>query len=190
MKVLFEDGWLEHGCPGCGHRHTVPVDGSGGHTWKWNGSTDNATLTPSVRHYYTKDGQEITTCHYFITDGNIQFCGDSRHALAGKTVPLPDMEKKVDDNKEEKAVETKVKKKAKSEGSVNWDKPIQFENGEPCEYVGMAEEEHFADTPRIIRRTGHGLEEHHRLWYMPEDGSHPMPGYNVMNAPAKKDDAE
>jgi len=28
-------------------------------------------------------------CHYFIKAGQIEFQGDSTHALAGKTVPLP-----------------------------------------------------------------------------------------------------
>jgi len=34
--------------------------------------------------------QRGTTCHYFITDGKIEFCGDSPHKLAGQIVDLPD----------------------------------------------------------------------------------------------------
>jgi hypothetical protein len=30
-----------------------------------------------------------TRCHSFVTDGNIAYCPDCTHALAGKTVPLP-----------------------------------------------------------------------------------------------------
>jgi len=27
-------------------------------------------------------------CHYFIVDGNIQYCSDSKHQYAGQTRPL------------------------------------------------------------------------------------------------------
>jgi hypothetical protein len=30
-------------------------------------------------------------CHYFLQDGALQYCGDSTHGLAGKTVPLPEL---------------------------------------------------------------------------------------------------
>jgi hypothetical protein len=29
-------------------------------------------------------------CHYFLHAGVLKFCGDSKHALAGKEVALPD----------------------------------------------------------------------------------------------------
>lgn len=32
------------------------------------------------------------TCHSFVTDGRIQFLSDCSHALAGQTVPLPDID--------------------------------------------------------------------------------------------------
>jgi hypothetical protein len=30
-------------------------------------------------------------CHFFVTDGEIEFCGDSTHALSGKKVQLPEI---------------------------------------------------------------------------------------------------
>lgn len=75
-------------CPGCKHTHSVPAE-----RWNFNGDVIRPTLSPSVRHYYTRPtGEEITTCHYFVRDGRIEFCNDSRHSLAGQTVDLPDID--------------------------------------------------------------------------------------------------
>lgn len=94
------DARLMHWCPGCEEVHGYRVEGEGGPKWVFNGSFDKPTFTPSMLISVTErtddDDQPLpapivrTLCHYFITDGNIQFCNDSPHALAGKTVPLPD----------------------------------------------------------------------------------------------------
>lgn len=81
---------LMHWCPGCDEPHGVTIQG-GPPQWTFNGNYDKPTFTPSVLCFTTnKQGQRETLCHYFITNGQIQFCGDSPHALAGKTVDLPD----------------------------------------------------------------------------------------------------
>jgi hypothetical protein len=36
------------------------------------------------------DAKTPHVCHYFLRDGQIEFCGDSIHALAGQRVQLPD----------------------------------------------------------------------------------------------------
>jgi hypothetical protein len=61
--------------------------------WAFNGNMEAPTFTPSVRHFIpAREGKpEYTFCHYFITDGNICYCGDCDHELSGKTVPLPDL---------------------------------------------------------------------------------------------------
>jgi hypothetical protein len=69
--------------------------------WQYNGSIEKPTTKPSVRIFVTDDEDETgrplpapierTLCHYFLTDGNLVFCGDSKHILAGQTVPLPDI---------------------------------------------------------------------------------------------------
>ena len=73
-------------CPACEEMHAV---NSG---WKFNGDLANPTFSPSVHVSWTNGatGQKIV-CHFFLTDGVFHFCEDSTHALAGKTVPLPDL---------------------------------------------------------------------------------------------------
>ncbi len=87
-------------CPGCAelngcseHEFYHSIDAR---RWNWNNSLEKPTLSPSVRHYELHGDQtEKTTCHYFIKDGNIHYCEDSPHGLAGKTVPLPNIESDV-----------------------------------------------------------------------------------------------
>jgi Family of unknown function (DUF6527) len=82
---------LFHWCPGCREIHGVEVDERNKPCWKWNGSVDKPTYQPSVLHFTTDPDthQRETLCHYFVADGMIAFCGDSPHALAGLTVPIP-----------------------------------------------------------------------------------------------------
>lgn len=74
-------------CPGCGCPHWFPTDDSNVvdgnvHKWAFNGNGDAPTFIPSMN--------VIGSCHSFVTDGRIQFLGDSKHQLAGQTVDLPD----------------------------------------------------------------------------------------------------
>lgn len=57
-----------------------------------------AMLTEKINGKWTgewvrdSDGKTIPSiCHYILTAGQLNFCGDSTHALAGKTVPLPEL---------------------------------------------------------------------------------------------------
>jgi hypothetical protein len=108
-------------CPGCKERHTVPVNVPPGHvgaSWTFNGDWDRPTLSPSLLlrsgHYANTPpvpgncycdyaerhpdqppmpkGWTCSTCHFFLRDGKLEYCGDSTHALAGQTVDLPDLE--------------------------------------------------------------------------------------------------
>ena len=91
MKVMSTKLWLSapglimHWCPGCKSIHMINVDkpNLNGAKWAFNGDYECPTFTPSINI--------VGHCHYFITAGNIIFCGDSKHVLAGQTVPLPDM---------------------------------------------------------------------------------------------------
>lgn len=88
-KIRHENGHISYMCPGCGHGHTIPVP-----RWSWNGSLDKPTVSPSVRHFINLTaGSENTICHYFITDGYIQYCNDCEHKLAGQTVELPEYDR-------------------------------------------------------------------------------------------------
>lgn len=78
------DGMYMHWCPGCNARHLINVGepNANGAIWSFDGHTERPTFSPSINI--------VGSCHYFITEGQIQFCADSAHALAGKTVELPD----------------------------------------------------------------------------------------------------
>jgi hypothetical protein len=88
----FEYG-LEHWCPGCESMHFINIDAPNPQRdrWEFNGDIDCPTFSPSINISYPDPDGEFPDerCHYFITAGQIQFCADSTHALAGQTVPLP-----------------------------------------------------------------------------------------------------
>lgn len=76
-----------HWCPGCGGNHVIYTDSRSqlnGHAWAFDGNLDRPTFSPSVNI--------VGQCHYFIRAGRIEYCSDSKHALAGKTVDLPELE--------------------------------------------------------------------------------------------------
>jgi len=89
-------------CPGCDHAHVLRVrpDTSGRPAWDWDGNADSPTFAPSilVRVEWSKSLEpgddpaewQDAVCHSFVRAGMIQFLTDSTHALAGRTVPLPD----------------------------------------------------------------------------------------------------
>jgi hypothetical protein len=70
-------------CPGCKTPHSFSV-----RFWEWNKNLETPTVRPSL----LTEGPSIGKCHLFITDGLIQFLGDSTHELANQTVDLPDWE--------------------------------------------------------------------------------------------------
>lgn len=76
-------------CPGCNFSHPFEVDAPNGAGWKWNGSMDRPTFTPSL---LCNQGTDFV-CHSFVTDGKIQFLGDCHHDLKGQTVEIPAWEK-------------------------------------------------------------------------------------------------
>lgn len=85
-KLALLAGEPTHYCPGCEQLHRIPVNkpqSSNGCQWSWNGDVENPSFSPSINI--------VGRCHYFIRNGNIEFCADSKHALSGKTVPLPDI---------------------------------------------------------------------------------------------------
>lgn len=74
-------------CPGCQCSHPFEVDAPNGTGWRWNGSLDRPTFSPSLMVWGNRPEQR---CHSFVTDGQIQFLSDCHHSLAGQTVELPD----------------------------------------------------------------------------------------------------
>jgi hypothetical protein len=93
-KLNLNGPYLQFHCPGCGFDHAVDSK------WTWNGSVEKPSFQPSVKY----DGSK-GICHFYVTDGKIQFCTDcTAHKLGGQTVDLPDWETK------EKPVMAEVKK--------------------------------------------------------------------------------
>lgn len=99
-------------CPGCDSLHAVAVDEHGiGPRWTWNGDLERPTLSPSILVQWDRWVPPATTlemrdkiasgevvqrrerhvCHSFVREGQVLFLGDCTHALAGRTVPLPDL---------------------------------------------------------------------------------------------------
>lgn len=79
------DGALIHWCPGCEGLHQIETKqrNANGAIWSFDGNVEAPTFSPSINI--------VGRCHYFIRGGQIEFCSDSRHELAGRTVPLPDL---------------------------------------------------------------------------------------------------
>jgi hypothetical protein len=98
--------WYVINCPACGE-HVIAVSPpfSNGASWSFNGNFERPTFNPSL---LVKTGRQVDPshemspemmgerynriCHSFIREGMIDFCGDCTHELAGKTVPLLDVE--------------------------------------------------------------------------------------------------
>ena len=99
-KLRRQTGGYAHWCPGCEEMHGLPDE------WKFDGNLEEPTFTPSFRHSGVRkvmvdgewtgewvrdaEGNPVKfVCHYILTKGILNFCSDSMHALAGKSVPLP-----------------------------------------------------------------------------------------------------
>lgn len=102
-KTYWPQGGYGHWCPGCNNGHEINVDApnASGAKWSFDGNVVSPTFSPSINirwgrfvdpNFKFPDGEDDSgVCHYFIRSGRIEFCGDCTHALAGKTVDLPDI---------------------------------------------------------------------------------------------------
>lgn len=92
LSAVLRGGYDEpaHWCPGCESMHVLPWKRGG---WTFDGNVDCPTFTPSFRHRL--DASDTKVCHYHLTAGVLHFCGDSTHALAGKSVPLPPLPEEI-----------------------------------------------------------------------------------------------
>lgn len=82
-----------HWCTACQECHTFYIQDQGPEKWSFNGNVDRPTFSPSMKLYRIgkKKDEERTLCHYILTDGVMNYCNDSPHAFAGKSVPLEDI---------------------------------------------------------------------------------------------------
>lgn len=76
-------------CPACGIGHSFRVEGNGP-KWTFNGDVDNPTFSPSLLVKWGKKSVDEVLCHSFVRNGQMQFLSDCTHAMAGKTVTLPE----------------------------------------------------------------------------------------------------
>jgi hypothetical protein len=73
-------------CPGCDSIHVIKTSPGG---WTFDGNADAPTFSPSI--LVTGGGaRDKDRCHSFVRAGKIEFLSDCSHALAGKTVDMPD----------------------------------------------------------------------------------------------------
>jgi len=75
--------------------------------WSWNGDVDAPTLHPSILTRGKRDltdeetdmvlsgsplDLQVTRCHSFVNNGRVKFLDDSSHELAGRELPLEDVD--------------------------------------------------------------------------------------------------
>ena len=100
------DGY-SYWCQGCEEMHHITTG------WQFDGNVNAPTFSPSVLvriGHYVQGWQgpdcwctynakhpdepspfKCQRCHTFIKSGQVQFLSDCTHALAGQTLPLPDL---------------------------------------------------------------------------------------------------
>jgi hypothetical protein len=88
-------------CPGCAslnRPYDIPLHcffvqhSNPNWNWEFNGDMGKPTFSPSLLNW--GDGSEArkpSRCHLFVKNGNIEYCPDCTHLLAGKTVPMEDL---------------------------------------------------------------------------------------------------
>lgn len=84
-KLRSTSNGVAHWCPACHEPHVYTTKPGRHACWSFDGNVESPSFSPSMKLWNSQK-----TCHYFLTGGRLQFCGDSTHALAGQTVDLPD----------------------------------------------------------------------------------------------------
>ena len=93
MKVIEQTevpGEFIFYCPGCKCDHYFWCGDNHKISWHWNGSYEKPTVNPSIK--VTLPVAEKKYCHFFIREGKIEYCGDSWHGFANKTVDMQDVD--------------------------------------------------------------------------------------------------
>lgn len=82
-------------CPECNWHEFPKHRLSNGASWTFNGDYQKPTFSPSMNECINPTDSpdhrpDVPTkrCHFIVTDGVINFCGDCTHAFAGKSMPL------------------------------------------------------------------------------------------------------
>jgi len=81
-KFRESDAGYHHWCSGCNRLHTLPK----GRGWTYFSPGDGMSAIPSFHLSW----QNERVCHYFLTNGQIDYLADCHHALRGPQ-PVPDL---------------------------------------------------------------------------------------------------
>lgn len=85
---------IEHWCPACSEMHGYATEQPfrNGARWTFDGNFESPSFSPSMNISVgpTPSGK-VFRCHYFVTAGRIQYCGDCTHEMNGRTIDLPDI---------------------------------------------------------------------------------------------------
>ena len=88
------EGYYMFECPGCNEYHFLNVDEKRMIVWDFNFDFFKPTVKPSILVRIPEIvGSKGSVCHFFITDGKIEYLTDCTHYLAGKTVDMIDVVK-------------------------------------------------------------------------------------------------
>ncbi len=95
---------IGHWCPACREIHDYAVDApyANGAKWGFDGNLEAPSFTPSMNIAWGLGDKGVERCHYFVRRGvagrgedtnrsYIDYCGDSTHALSGKSILLPEI---------------------------------------------------------------------------------------------------
>lgn len=83
----LSDGKLVWWCPACETYHGGFVDGQNRPVWGFDGNFESPTFTPSFLVKMPR-ADKVNICHTFVKNGQIQYLNDSTHSMAGKTIPM------------------------------------------------------------------------------------------------------
>ncbi len=72
-------------CPGCDMPHGF------NDTWTFDGNMESPTVSPSLLTRMPRGDDPEVVCHLFLRNGMLEYLSDCTHALAGQTIPLPDL---------------------------------------------------------------------------------------------------
>jgi hypothetical protein len=56
-------------------------------SWNFNGNLEKPTFSPSFKHSWNNN----KICHYIVTDGLINYCGDCTHSMANQIISIPNL---------------------------------------------------------------------------------------------------
>lgn len=89
--------------------------------WEFNGDMDKPTIKPSLSIAEHEGGYK---CHFFVTNGMIEFLDDCTHDLAGQTVEIPSfsnigLQDKPADGEKELPKKPRVKKSSKPKKEID-----------------------------------------------------------------------